>query len=65
MDDFTKDELDAALCAFASLISKCEKVLPKLKSGSAQASLMRNRIKAFHIASTLITHAQEARDESP
>lgn len=55
MDNYTKEELEEALRAIASTISKCEKVLPKLKPGSSQHTLLIRRIKALRIASILIT----------
>ena len=54
MDNFTKEELEEALQAIASTISKCEKVYPKLKEGTSQHTLLKRRIKAFYIASALI-----------
>jgi hypothetical protein len=54
MDNFTKEELEEALRAIASTISKCEKVQPKLKPGTSQSTLLVRRIKAFNIASALI-----------
>jgi len=54
MDDFTKEELEEALRSLTSTIGKCEKVYPKLKQGSSQATLLNRRIKAFRIASALI-----------
>ncbi len=54
MEDFTKDELEEALRAIVSTISKCEKVQPKLKQGTAQHTLLIRRIKALRIAVTLI-----------
>lgn len=54
MDNFTKEELEEALRAIASTISKCEKVQPKLAQGTSQRTLLTRRIKAFHIASELI-----------
>lgn len=54
MNNFTKEELEEALRAIASTISKCEKVQPKLKQGTSQHTLLIRRIKAFNIASTLI-----------
>ena len=59
MDKFTKEELEEALRAIASTISKCEKVQPKLKQGTSQHTLLIRRIKALHIASSLITKALE------
>jgi len=47
MDNFTKDELEEALRAIDSTISKCEKVQPKLKPGTSQHTLLIRRIKAF------------------
>lgn len=55
MNNYTKEELEEALRAIASTISKCEKVLPKLKQGTSQHTLLIRRIKALHIAWTLIT----------
>lgn len=54
MDDFTKEDLEEALRAIASTISKCEKVQPKLKEGTSQHTLLVRRIKALNIASELI-----------
>jgi len=59
MDDYTKEELNEALQAIASTISKCEKVLPKLKQGTSQHTLLQRRIKALHIASSLISKELE------
>lgn len=59
MEDFTKEELQEALRAIASTISKCEKVQPKLKEGTSQHTLLIRRIKALRIASTLITRELE------
>lgn len=59
MDDYTKEELNEALRAIASTISKCEKVLPKLKQGTPQHTLLQRRIKALHIASSLISKELE------
>jgi hypothetical protein len=54
MDKFTKEELEEALRAIASTISKCEKVQPKLIQGTSQYTLLERRIKALYIASALI-----------
>ena len=54
MNNYTKQELEEALRAIASTISKCEKVLPKLKQGTSQHTVLMRRIKALQIASTLI-----------
>jgi hypothetical protein len=65
MDNFTKEELEEALQAIVSTISKCEKVQPKLKQGTSQHTLLVRRIKALTIASTLITQALERHNELP
>lgn len=54
MGDFTKEELAEAIRAIVSTIGKCEKVLPKLKEGTSQHTLLMRRIKAFRIAVALM-----------
>lgn len=54
MENFTKEELEEALRAITSTVSKCEKILPKLKQGTSQHTLLVRRIKALDIASELI-----------
>lgn len=53
-EKFTKEDLEEALRAIASTISKCEKVQPKLRLGSSQHTLLARRIKALRVASVLI-----------
>lgn len=64
MNDYTKEELEEALRAITSTIGKCEKVQPKLKQGTSQDTLLTRRIKAFHIASSLIRRELEQRERS-
>lgn len=54
MGEYTKEDLEEALRAIVSTISKCEKVQPKLKQGTSQHTLLVRRIKALNIASALI-----------
>lgn len=54
MDTFTKEDLEEALRAIDSTIHKCEKVLPKLKQGTSQHTLLTRRIKALYISAALI-----------
>ena len=61
MDHFTKEDLEEALRAINSTISKCEKVQPKLKEGTSQHTLLIRRIKALRIASSLITRELEGK----
>lgn len=53
-EDFTSEDLEEALRAITSTISKCEKVQPKLKQGTPQHTLLTRRIRALQIASALI-----------
>ena len=55
MDNFTKDDLEEAARVITSLLHKCEKVQEKLKQGTPQHTLTKNRIKAFQVALSLIT----------
>jgi hypothetical protein len=59
MDNYSKEELEEALRAITSLISKCEKAQEKLTQGTSQWTLLKNRIKALRISSTLISKALE------
>lgn len=53
-EPFTRHDLEEALRAIASTISKCEKVAPKLRPGTSSHTLLVRRIKALQIAATLI-----------
>jgi hypothetical protein len=50
----TQDDLQEALRAFASMISKTEKAQAKFSPGTSQHSLLRNRLEALWIAAALI-----------
>jgi hypothetical protein len=54
-------ELNEALRAINSTISKCEKAQTKLREGSPQHTLTKRRIKALYIATELINKELEAR----
>jgi len=54
MNNYTKEEVREALQIVASASSRCEKIKPKFAEGSAQHSLLKNRIKALAIAQSLI-----------
>lgn len=54
MATYTRHELEEALRSHLSTISKCEKVLPKLKERSAQHTLLIRRLKALQISIELI-----------
>ena len=63
MENYTIEELEEALRAIESTISKCEKVQPKLKEGTSQSTLLVRRIKAFQIASALIEQELENQNQ--
>lgn len=54
---FTPEELSEALRSLESTISKCQKVLPKLRPGTSSHTLLIRRIKALQISVTLIKQA--------
>jgi hypothetical protein len=51
---FSQEALQEALRAITSTLAKCEKVLPKLKRGTSQHTLLARRIEALGVAATLI-----------
>jgi len=53
-DSFTQDDLQEALRAFASMISKTKKAQARSSPGTSQHTLLQNRLKALHIAEALI-----------
>ncbi|MCL2563356.1 MAG: hypothetical protein FWE08_04900 [Oscillospiraceae bacterium] len=54
MTEFTRQEMEEAERAIASLLGKCEQVEAKLAVGAAQYTLMQNRIAALRVALVLI-----------
>lgn len=54
MGNYTNEELNVALREVSTTISKCEKIHGKFAEGTAQYSLLRNRIKAMIISKLLI-----------
>jgi len=59
MQTFTPKELEDAGVCIASLIRKCRKAGEKLAAGSAQRTLLTNRIKALEVAQILIKQQRE------
>ncbi len=51
---FSPAELGEAHRAIASTLGKCEKIVPKLRPGTAQHTLLDRRIRALEIALALI-----------
>ena len=51
---FTEKELQSALRAVSSLLSKLEKTVEKLTPGTSQHSLATNRIAALRVSQALI-----------
>ena len=64
MSSYSKMDLEEALRAINSTISKCEKAQMKLREGTPQHTLTERRIKAFHIAAELITRELEGADNA-
>lgn len=54
MDDYTAKDVEEALRAIASMIGRTEKAKTKFAQGTSQHTLQKNRLKALHIASSLI-----------
>ena len=54
MHDYTADELQEAFRPIASLISKSEKAQQKLTPGTWQHTMLRDNLKALHLASALM-----------
>lgn len=54
MDSLTRDDLQEALRAFASMISRTAKAQAKFSPGTSQHTLQQNRLKALRIAEELI-----------
>ena len=49
-DSFTKDQLNQALGALASMIEKTEKAAAKFSPGTSHHTLQRNRLEALRLA---------------
>lgn len=54
MNTYTIQQINDTLKLIESTIINCERVQPKLKPGSPQLSLSKNRIKALNISKSLI-----------
>jgi hypothetical protein len=54
MSDFEKKDLEDALRAVNSIISKCEKAQEKFQEGNSQHTLLKNRLKAMYISKSLL-----------
>ncbi|MBC3901658.1 hypothetical protein GH811_18840 [Acetobacterium malicum] len=63
MDNYTDQELSKALREVSSTISKCEKMQGKFAEGTAQYSLLRNRIKAMVISKLLIEYELSPKEQ--
>jgi predicted RNase H-like nuclease (RuvC/YqgF family) len=62
MDNYTTDELQEALRPIASLISKSEKAQQRLVPGTWQHTMLRDNLKALHIASALMNRETDITD---
>jgi hypothetical protein len=62
MDTYTTDDLQEALRPIASLISKSEKAQQRLALGTWQHTMLRDNLKALHIASALMNKETDDTD---
>jgi hypothetical protein len=62
VDNYTIDELQEALRPIASLISKSEKAQQKLATGTWQHTMLRDNLKALHIAFALMNKEPDDKD---
>lgn len=62
MTDFEKKDMEEALLAITSMISRTEKAGEKFAQGTSQQTLQKNRLGALNIASSLISKELVASD---
>ncbi len=55
MDDFKEKDMEEALQAMTSMISRTENAKEKFAQGTSQNTLQKNRLKALYIGSSLIS----------
>ena len=55
MEDFTEKDMEEALRAISLMIIRTEKAKEKFAQGTSQHTLQKNRLKALHTASSLIS----------
>lgn len=60
MNTYTEKQIQDTIKIIESSILNCEKVQPKLKDGSPQLSLSKNRIKALYISKALLQKEQSS-----
>lgn len=53
-DPHSKNELEEARRAIGSIIHKCEKAQEKFSKGTSQHTLLKNRLKAMYLSTSLI-----------
>lgn len=54
MEIYTQADLEAAARVVRSAAARCEKIRPKFQDGTAQHSLLRNRLRALYTAEKLL-----------
>lgn len=59
MDAFAEKDMVEALQSISLMINRTEKAKEKFAQGTSQHTLQRNRLKALHIASSLIIKNQQ------
>jgi molybdopterin-binding protein len=56
VEDYTREDIEAALLIVSSVISRCEKAQLKFAEGTSQHTLLKNRIKALYISKSLLSN---------
>lgn len=59
MEPYTQQELDAAAQVVESAIRRCEKIWPKFQAGTAQYTLLKNRLRDLYTAQWLLSGRSE------
>lgn len=57
--EFGKEDLEKAISVISTTIANCEKAQMKFSEGTAQHSLLKNRIKALNISKWLLLGGSE------
>jgi ABC-type antimicrobial peptide transport system ATPase subunit len=60
--DFSGDDLEAAFRALSSTLDRTEKIREKLKQGTSQWTLNKNRIRALTIALALLSQSLKEKE---
>ena len=59
MSEYTRDEYEESLKLVTSVISRCEKAQLKFADGTAQHTLLKNRLQALYISKFLLAEDKD------